>query len=762
MLVAISCALASPPTGTYQGCEVPPVLSVTASTKNTAQFAPRRAVVVGGDLVVGGYITGSATETQQDLTIAGPFTAADPGGASATYEHEDIVTSEPGDLGLVMINTATGAPSGMLHVRGAGDDYIYGLSAGGPDGTVLGIGGDFTGNITAITSSCTPVIWPAGETVACEANATTLTITPNREGAYSSHLISMKKDGSVNWLRGAWPSNGIMFFDPHAALTHPALTPPSPALIPRSPPRPHPAFPATGENLVGGTRVDSAGNVYAVGYFCKPPVAGEASGTEYCKSCDVVCSAIVAKFKADDGSLLWKKEYPELIYASQLDIDEADDALYFSGEMYNGAGSAVTSTPLDVDVACTEDATKNCAMLARISLTDGATQWVRLVHGTTGYAYRSDGEVHLAKAADGPYVYVAFNEASLDGPAAASLDRGSAYAGCLLADGSVTPEYDISITKVITAADCPSGSTFVPRTAANAVAATAAGTGASCAGYNRDLHTSCLVKYHSYTGKPIWGSVTPQVKAFVPQADGVIAFGSGQVATFDTVKLPMRGQSMIWQSKLQKDTGAGEYVQSIGGPSGGTRLYTAAEDTDGNVFAVGYVACPASTHPPPPPAPPPPPPPPPPLPPPPPPLPRPRPLDPTPTRHRRYTSAVSGYALDAQSPTYTLPLDHADAFIAIKYGTAQAAVRPPCSGASTCTPTPGNCLISNICYANAYVATNEGVPCLMCDASTSSTAWTNGPTIGTTECLIDGACTAANQNNCALATALAAATAASL
>ena len=343
---------------------------------------------------------------------------------------------------------------------------------------------------------------------------------------------------------------------------------------------------------MGGTRVDSAGNVYAVGYFCKPPVAGQASGTEYCKSCEVVCSAIVAKFKANDGSLLWKKEYPELEYASQLDIDEADDALYFSGEMYNGAGSAITSTPLDVDIQCAEHASKNCAMLARISLTDGATQWVRLVHGTTGQSYRSDAEVHLAKAADGPYVYVTFNEASLDGPA--SLDRGSAYAGCKLADGSVTPEYDISITKVITAADCPAGSTFVPRTAANAVAATAASTGAGCAGYNAG-HTSCLVKYHSHTGKPIWGSVTPQVKAFVPQADGVIAFGFGKKATFDTVSLPMRGQDMIWQSKLHKDTGAGQYVQSIGGAGGGTRIYTAAEDADGNVFAVGYVACPAST-----------------------------------------------------------------------------------------------------------------------------------------------------------------------
>jgi len=96
----------------------------------------------------------------------------------------------------------------------------------------------------------------------------------------------------------------------------------------------------------------------------------------------------------------------------------------------------------------------------------------------------------------------------------------------------------------------------------------------------------------------------------------------------------------------------------------------------------------------------------------------------------RYTSAVQGYALDAQSPTYTLPLAQADneqrQLIAIKYGTAHTAVRPPCLEASTCTPKPGNCLISNICYANNYAATAEGVSCQLCDASKSSTAWTPG------------------------------------
>ena len=125
--------------------------------------------------------------------------------------------------------------------------------------------------------------------------------------------------------------------------------------------------------------------------------------------------------------------------------------------------------------------------------------------------------------------------------------------------------------------------------------------------------------------------------------------------------------------------------------------------------------------------------------------------------HDRYTNAVQGYALDAQSPAYTLPLAQAanegPQLIAIKYGTSQSAVRPPCLEASTCTPKPGNCLIGNVCYANGYAAADEGVPCQLCDSSKSNTAWSDGPTIGTTECLIDGACTAANQYACALATA---------
>ena len=127
----------------------------------------------------------------------------------------------------------------------------------------------------------------------------------------------------------------------------------------------------------------------------------------------------------------------------------------------------------------------------------------------------------------------------------------------------------------------------VARTSAEAIPAQTAHTGHTC-GFSTGTSSSCVVKYHSFTGLPIWASVTPSVKTFVPQADGIICIGSGSTDTsFDNVKLPSRGTLMIFQTKLDLSTGKGMYVQSIGGPGGSTVAYAAAEDEAGNVYAVG-------------------------------------------------------------------------------------------------------------------------------------------------------------------------------
>ena len=73
-----------------------------------------------------------------------------------------------------------------------------------------------------------------------------------------------------------------------------------------------------------------------------------------------------------------------------------------------------------------------------------------------------------------------------------TLDAGTPYAGCEAADGKMTPEYEVSTSKLVTAADCPAGSTFIARTDAKAVPAAAAKTYALCG--NKEAGMACIIK----------------------------------------------------------------------------------------------------------------------------------------------------------------------------------------------------------------------------------------------------------------------------
>ena len=97
-------------------------------------------------------------------------------------------------------------------------------------------------------------------------------------------------------------------------------------------------WPSGYENIAGGTRVDSAGNVYAVGYRSDaPPAGGEATGSQYCPECEFIQAGVVAKFAAADGALLWKKEYPHLGHVAHIELDEINDVIFVSGEMKEGS-----------------------------------------------------------------------------------------------------------------------------------------------------------------------------------------------------------------------------------------------------------------------------------------------------------------------------------------------------------------------------------------------------------------------------------------
>jgi hypothetical protein len=113
-------------------------------------------------------------------------------------------------------------------------------------------------------------------------------------------------------------------------------------------------------------------------------------------------------------------------------------------------------------------------------------------------------------------VYAAFDDAGETG--VVSLDAGTPYAGCKAADGTVTPEYEISTSKLVTDADCPAGSTFIARTDPEAVPAAAAKTYTLCG--DKAAGPACIVKYHKFTGMPIWSRDSPFVAAMVPSPDG--------------------------------------------------------------------------------------------------------------------------------------------------------------------------------------------------------------------------------------------------
>ena len=147
------------------------------------------------------------------------------------------------------------------------------------------------------------------------------------------------------------------------------------------------------------------------------------------------------------------KEYSYLGHVAQVELDESNGVIFVSGEMKDG------SSDLGTCVGGT------CAMLACLSASDGATHWARHIHhgASSGNSFRGDGEVHLGKDSDGPYVYVSYNgergSGWTNGPT--TVDAGTPYAGCKDANGVVTPEYTISTSRLVEASDCPAGSTYI-------------------------------------------------------------------------------------------------------------------------------------------------------------------------------------------------------------------------------------------------------------------------------------------------------------
>ena len=87
-----------------------------------------------------------------------------------------------------------------------------------------------------------------------------------------------------------------------------------------------------------------------------------------------------------------------------------------------------------------------------------------------------------------------------------SLDFGTSYSGCKLADGTVTLEIDEifdSLTVPLNPTICTDRGlgTYFDRTSDEAIPSHVATTLAKCGGFSNNSH--CLVKYHKLTGLPI-------------------------------------------------------------------------------------------------------------------------------------------------------------------------------------------------------------------------------------------------------------------
>ena len=266
---------------------------------------------------------------------------------------------------------------------------------------------------------------------------------------------------------------------------------------------------------------------------------------------------------------------------------------------------------------------------------------------------------------------------------ASSLDRGTPYAVCLTGSTKI-PEYEISMTKQVTAADCPAGSTFIPRTSNEALPARSAATGASCAGLEAD---SCVMKYHKYSGLPIWGATTVQIRAFDAGADGPLCTGPhhSDRGAFGLVQLP--DSRSIFQMLLDKDTGKGVYVQVLTNPLDWSHIYGTALDREGNLYAVGNL----------------------------------------------YGNMLHGNDFDLLLP-FDSPkdTDWKSYLVAFKFATGpqETPITPPCISScadGTLELVPNTCYIDNMCYdefETAELVLNEA--CLKCSPSFSQTEFVEG------------------------------------
>jgi hypothetical protein len=257
------------------------------------------------------------------------------------------------------------------------------------------------------------------------------------------------------------------------------------------------------------------------------------------------------------------------------------------------------------------------------------------------------------------------------------------------------------------------------------VPAAAAQTSTTCG--DKEKGAACIVKYHKFTGMPIWSRDSPMVAAMVPSPDGKSlmttgwSYASWGEVKFDEVVLPgyVRSGSLpsqawvIYNAKLTASTGTGEYVLHSGGGLS-ERIYDMVGDAEGNVYNVGYMKNTIMNW-----------------------------GGPGGLRTKIVEGSFSGVPETLSTPAQT-PEEIVTHLFVAKLNAATETV-PSCLTAcsdttATATIEATSCFIDGVCYAAGDTAEAFGKACHVCDPATSQTEWSAGPTMGTSHCFIDGIC----------------------
>jgi len=669
----------------FKGCAIPSFEWATFATRTTARTKGMRGAVSGGHIFAAGSVRSNLdAETSPEagkIALTGPYSIDDPTGFDAETIEIDVASYPESvgykenaggsfgqyEIGVAKINAESGEPNDLFVYGGYGLDEISGLAA---KDNAIAVSGHFTGNLTAVLIDGTAkTIWNSN----IEEGG-----VPDQEDQFHPN----NKDGS-----------GHTGVDDGFVIKARAETGKADWIV---------RYPESNkDSQVVAVDIDGDGNVFGSGYKCSQAKDADAK----------VCDGIVAKMKSADGSVDWETTLPELGAAFHLKYDSEDESLYVTGTTTYG-GSAKDGKDHSV---CDHD---TCAVVLRLSATDGSIQWQRTVKGSPRWGIvDSTGGVELANAGDGPFIYVAFDDVGEGDDTDISLDAGTPYAGCKSNDG-ITHEYDVIRSRVMIASDCPIGSTFFPRSDSQAVPASEANTGAHCGDDTKA--DACLIKYHKHTGLPKWGADVPSVAGLVPSSDGASVHIAGYYSTskgnnlFDSVVLPgylatggLGTQTGgLFNAKLSSSTGEGEYVLHSGGGSW-DRLYDMVGDSEGNIYNIGFSGNLVMNW---------------------------------------GGSLKTTMAEDGVGQANVLPGTGAiERHMYISKLAAGTETPPSCvtkcdGNIDNADVSVDSCFIDGQCYMAGESGAFFGKSCWICDPAKDQRKWVQGPTIGTTQCYIDGLC----------------------